>query len=146
MIPREEEAIGQHVKTNGKLQGISHSTQISIADLTPVEQIHSEVKRQFERECSHIDTYDKLFLLMQESYPSSSWNYAVTNPYEKIAISILKTGIVPKLSYTQMGEYKEAMKIINKYQLAQHVGVIPDGLLTIEKSTCFDARICTWIL
>ena len=46
---REEEAIGQHVKTNGKPQGISHSTRMPIVDLTPVEQIHSNVKRQVEK-------------------------------------------------------------------------------------------------
>ena len=46
VIPREEEAIGQHVKTNGKPQGISHSTRIPIVDSTHVEQIHYNVKWQ----------------------------------------------------------------------------------------------------
>ena len=59
-----------------------------IVDSTPVQQIHSDVKRQRERECSHIDTYVKLFLLMQESYPSIYGDYDITNPYENIAISI----------------------------------------------------------
>ena len=40
-----------------------------ITDLTPVQQIRSEVKRQHK--CRHIDTDEKLFLLMQESYPST---------------------------------------------------------------------------
>ena len=41
----EEEAIGQHVKTKGKPQGISQSTRMPIVDSTHVEQIHSNVKR-----------------------------------------------------------------------------------------------------
>ena len=94
----EEEAIGQHVKTNGKPQGISHSTRMPIVDSTPVEQIHSNVKRQLEkRKLDHVDTDEKLFLLMQESYPSSYNDYATINPFEKLAIRILKTGIVPEI-------------------------------------------------
>ena len=45
VITREEKAIGQHIKTNGKPKGISHSTRMPIVDSTPVEQIHSNVER-----------------------------------------------------------------------------------------------------
>ena len=42
-----EEAIGQHVKTNGKPKGISHLKRMSIiVDPTPVPQIYSRVKRK----------------------------------------------------------------------------------------------------
>ena len=41
------EAIGQHVKTNGKPKGISHLTRMPIiADTTPVPQIYSGLKRK----------------------------------------------------------------------------------------------------
>ena len=129
-----EEAIGQHVKTNGKPKCISHSTRMPIVDSNPVEQIHSNVKRQLEGRCDHIDTDEKLFLLMQESYPSSYPDYNVTNPYEKIYVSILKTGIVPKLSYTELTEYNASFKRINNYRLSQHIDVIQDYLLQIEKA------------
>ena len=57
MNTREEEAIGQHVKTNGKPQGISHLTRMPILDSTPVEQIHSNVKQQLDEGIlDHIDT------------------------------------------------------------------------------------------
>ena len=91
----EEEAIGQHVKTNGKPKGISHLTRIPIVDSTPVQQIHPEIKCQ--RDLSHIDTDEKVFLLMQGSYPSTYNDYDITNHSEKMAISILKTAIVSKL-------------------------------------------------
>ena len=43
-----EEAIGQHVKTNGKPKGISHATRMPIiVEPTPVPQIHSGVKRKY---------------------------------------------------------------------------------------------------
>ena len=42
---REGEAIGKHVKTNGKPQRISHSTWVLIVDSTPVEQINSNIKQ-----------------------------------------------------------------------------------------------------
>ena len=47
------EAIGQHVKTNGKPQGISHATRMLIADPTPAPQIYSGVKRKGDS--SHIN-------------------------------------------------------------------------------------------
>ena len=71
---------------------------------------------------------------MQESCPYSYLDYAVTNPYEKIAISILKTGIVPKISYTQRIQYPAAIKRINKYRLRHDIVEIPDYLLTIENA------------
>ena len=72
-----------------------------IVDSTPVLQIHSEVKRQRERECSHIDTDEKLFLLMQESYPSTYDNYEITNHNKKIAILILNTSMVPYIMHSE---------------------------------------------
>ena len=130
----EEEAIGQHVKTKGKPQGISQSTRMPIVDSTLVEQIHSNVKRQLEEwRWDHVDTDKKLLLLMQEVYPHSYSDYASTNPFETLAISILKTSIVPKISYTQRIQYPAAIKRINKYRLKNEVPVIPEYLLGIDK-------------
>lgn len=130
----EEEAIGQHVKTNGKPQGISHSTRMPIVDSTPVEQIHSNVKRQIEkRKLDHVDTDEKLFLLMQESYPESYNDYGYVNQFEKIAISILKTGIVPKIDKRKINQYDNIITRINNYRSQHDVPVIPESLLEIKE-------------
>ena len=71
---------------------------------------------------------------MQESYPYSYSDYAITNPFEKLAISILKTGIVPKISYTQRRQYSGVITRINKYRLKNEVPFIPDYLLGIEEA------------
>ena len=70
---------------------------------------------------------------MQEWYPQSYSNYAVTNPYEKIALFILKTGNAPNLSYTEMLEYNAAIKRINKYRFKNDIAVIPEYVLQIKK-------------
>ena len=106
-----------------------------IVDSTPVEQIHSNVKRQLhERRWNHVDTDEKLFLLMQESYPYSYSDYASINPFEKLSISILKTGMVPKISYKQRIDYYDVIPRINKYRLENDIPVIPDYLLTITEA------------
>ena len=53
-------------ETRGKR---GNGKRVPIVDLMPVQQIHPEIKRQHE--CSHIDSDEKLFLLMQESYSST---------------------------------------------------------------------------
>ena len=141
----EEEAIGQHVKTNGKPKGISHSTRMSIVDSTPVEPIHSNVIRHLnEGQCDYIDTDEKLFLLMQESYPSTYDDYDITNDKEKMAISILKTAIVPKLSYSELRAYNAAITRINLYRLSHYIVKIPVGLLTTEKPNVLLPVYATW--
>ena len=96
-IPEEtlgDEAIKRHVNSTGKPKGISHETRTpTIVDPTHGNQIHDDVK--LDTDMKHINSAEKLFLLLQESYPSSKTDYDVINKYEKIAISIVKTAIVP---------------------------------------------------
>ena len=80
-------------------------------DSTPVQQIHPEIKHQRDR--IHIDTDDELFLLIQESYPSTYNDYDITNHSEKLAISILNTVIVPKLVRPETKAYNDAIKRIS---------------------------------
>ena len=88
-----EEAIEQYVKTNGKPKGTRHVIRMLIVDSTPIQQIHSEVKRQVDT--THVDTNEMLFLLMQESYQYSRDYYDIMNHSKRMRISILRTGIVP---------------------------------------------------
>ena len=64
-----------------------------IVDPILVDHIHVDVCRHCDT--NHINTNEKLFLLMQEWYPSSNHDYNIVNKIEKLAISILKTAIVP---------------------------------------------------
>jgi hypothetical protein len=82
----------------------------------------------------HVDTDEKLFLLMQESYPSSYNDYGFINPFEKLAISILKTGIVPEIDNRQRNQYYRVITRINNYLSQNDVPVIPDCLLQIEEA------------
>ena len=69
---------------------------------------------------------------MLESYPSTYDDYDITNHSEKMAISILKTAIVPKLIRPETKAYNDAIKRINVYRLSHDIVAIPYGLLTIE--------------
>ena len=88
-----KKVIGQYVKTNGKPKGTLHLIQMPIVDPNPIQSIHSEVKCQVDT--THVNTDDKLFLLIQELYPSSRNDYDIVNCNEKMAISILLNGMVP---------------------------------------------------
>ena len=70
---------------------------------------------------------------MQEWYPQSYSDYAITNPFEKLAINILKTGMVPKISHRQRIDYYGVITRINKYRLKNEVPLIPDLLIEIEE-------------
>ena len=69
---------------------------------------------------------------MLESYPSTYDDYDITNHSEKMAISILKTAIVPKLIRPETKAYNDAIERINLYRLSHNIVATPDGLLTIE--------------
>ena len=63
-----EKTIGQYVKTNGNPKNTHCAARMPIVNSTPVNQIHSEVKRQVDT--THIGTDEKLLLLIQElQYP-----------------------------------------------------------------------------
>ena len=106
---RVEEAIGQYVKTNDKFKGICHATRIPIVNSTPsAQQIHSEVKRQVDT--TYVDTDDKLFSLIQESYQSSRYDYDIMNHSKRMEISILRTGMVPNFNRDGRVAYNKAIK------------------------------------
>ena len=97
------------------------------AETTQVPQIHPEVKRQVD--CSHVDTDDKLFLLMTEYFPSSRQEYPLLNPFEKMAISILRTGLVPKTNKKRDGiTFNDAIERINRYRRFDGIVTFPEGL------------------
>ena len=103
-----EEAIGECVKINRETKGTHYATRIPIVDSTPVQQIHSEVKRQVDT--AHINTDERLFVLMQELYPSSCHDYIIMNHSGKIAIPILRTGMGPDLDQNEKIAYCEVIK------------------------------------
>ena len=69
-----------------------------------------------------------LFLLTLESYPYIHDAYNIINYSEKMAISISKIAIVPKLKRDEAKSYDDAIKIINYHRLSQHIVLIPVGL------------------
>jgi len=111
-----DEAIKRHVNSTGKPEGISHETQTpTIVDPTHGNQIHDDVK--LHTDMKYINFAKKLFLLLQELYPPSKIDYDVINKYEKIAISIVKTAIVPIQHYhkDEINAFYGAIRIINAY-------------------------------
>ena len=126
-----DEANRQNVKTIGKPKGISHASRLPmLVDPTPVYQIHKYVLETVN--VDHIDTNEKMFLLMQESYPSSCDDYEIINKTEKLAISILLTAKVPNLSTEQSIQFDRSLKKINKYRRGESIPEIPHGLRYVK--------------
>ena len=125
------EAIAQHVKTIGKPQGISHATRMAIiADPALVPRIHSGVKRTADT--AHIDTNEKVLMLMHESYPEDRHDYANIHNHELMAISILLTGMVPLLDRFEKIRFRRSITILNTYRRSAHIPEIPANLLSVE--------------
>ena len=143
-IPEEtlgDEAIAQHVKSTGKPNGISQETRMPmIVDPILVDHIHVDVCCHCDT--NHINTNEKLFLLMQEWYPLSNHDYNIVNKFEKLAISILKTAIVPSsMPREESVLYSNSLSKINRYRVSEGIPPLPENLLSVKqrmlKPCCF---------
>ena len=71
-------------------------------------------------------------MLLQVSFPISDSEYVTANPFEEQFISVLMTGLVPKLTKAQKRRSAHARSHINQYRTKEGIPIIPDGLFELK--------------
>ena len=138
-----EEAVRQPVKLSGKSFDKSHSARKSqLADPTPGLLIHPQVLRYCDPQ--EIDSEEKIAHMLTECYPEGGKGYELISRTEKIAISILKTGVVPSsLEKRERDCFDIRMNHINRYRRENGIPTLPMKLHRVKVKTLLP-RVCTF--
>ena len=117
----------------GKLESSGHETRLSDT-VDPISRlkIHPYVRRNIDFD--HIDTEEQEHMLLQVSYPRSERDYVTANPFEEQFISVLRTGLIPKLGKAEMRKSMYALTNINGYRRKEGIPLIPGGLFDLNSA------------
>ena len=117
----------------GELESSGHETRLSDT-VDPISRlkIHPYVRRNIDFD--HIDTEEQEHMLLHVSYPRSESEYITANPFEEKFISVLRTGLIPKLRKAEMRKSMHALSFTNSYRRKEGIPLIPAGLFDLKSA------------
>ena len=127
-----DDAVRQPVKLSGKSIDKGHSTRKSqLADPTTGLSIHPQVVQYCDPK--EIDNQEKISQMLTVSYPEGHQAFDCISRTEKIAISILRTCVVPSnIIKRERDQFDKWINHINRYRRENGIPSLPKKLLNVK--------------